>query len=110
MPLTFKEYVSAIGKLELLNEAQMFPENITPFVHHELLAHFDKYLTIGGLPAVVVKSLGGATIDELDHVRKEIYISQEEDFFRKEKNLKPHLFQDGTRAVAELLGQPFSLT
>lgn len=109
-PLTFVEFLAAIKQEDLLREAIKMRDRVTDHVHTELLKSFDRYLQVGGLPAVVLKYLANEPFEDLDKTRSEIYLSQEEDFSRKESKLKPHLFRDGTKAIADLLGSPFSLT
>jgi len=109
-PIDFPEYVNALNREDIYQQALTNPNKISEFVHQELLQLYDRYLEIGGLPNVVSQAMSGASLQQLAQLRMEIYLSQEEDFTRKENGLKAHLFRDGTRAVAELLGQPFSLT
>lgn len=109
-PLTFSEFVSASNKADLLHEAHEKLGAISDYIHQELITTYDAYLKVGGLPAIVLKHLSKEPQDALDRTRMEIYLSQEDDFYRKEKNIKSHLFRDGTKAIADLLGLPFSLT
>jgi hypothetical protein len=109
-PLNFEEFLGALQKIDLYHDAAAKKWCVTPSLHRALLELYDEYLLIGGLPAIVEKYAQGISLEKLNIARKEIYLSQQDDFYRKEPNLKPHLFKDGTQAVSDLLGLPFSLT
>lgn len=109
-PLSFPEFIEGIGKLELLNSAKKAGWVIPTSLHNELISIYDRYLNIGGMPRIVSAYVEGAGEKELKELRAEIYLSQKDDFQRKEKKLKSHLFIDGTKAVADLVGFPFNLS
>ena len=50
-PCSFREFVCAIGKEQLLDMAMVPGMGIV--VHNELMAYFNKYLLVGGMPAAV---------------------------------------------------------
>ena len=70
---------------------------------------YDQYLEVGGLPAVVRSYVQNQSSGEYESIRQEIYVSQKDDFYRKEK-LKSYLFEASIKAVARNLASPFKLT
>lgn len=107
-PLSFKEFVSASGRDRLLNvierlESELDPGVITTAMHSDLLALFDQYLKVGGLPAVVSAHFAGQSYGAL---RGDIIRSQEEDFIRKSSIAERDLFKAGIKGVANYLGFP----
>jgi predicted AAA+ superfamily ATPase len=105
-PLSFKEFVLASGRDRLLEIIQIFerdlnPEQITAGMHNDLLALFDQYLKVGGLPAVVTAYFQGQSYRDL---RGDIIRSQEEDFIRKSSIGDRDLFKSGLKGVANYLG------
>ncbi len=76
-------------------------------VHSQLLSKYDEYLSVGGMPEVV-KSF----YKEKDFVQtlRFIIASQQDDFQRKEANLKNNLFIDAIKAISNDIGYPFKKT
>ncbi len=108
LPFSFREFLSAGGKTALQNLVENFLSNgkINEYEHNALLEEMDRYLEIGGLPAVVM-----AFRENRDYraIRTDIILSQEEDFIRKEDSPKKYLFSDAMKAVANNLGYPSKL-
>ena len=107
-PLSFKEFVLASGRdraLEIIEsfERDLNPDGITAAMHNDLLALFDQYLKVGGLPAVVTAYFKGQSYRDL---RGDIIRAQEEDFIRKSSIGERDLFKSGLRGVANYLGFP----
>ncbi len=109
-PLTFAEFALNSADADQFEEARRVPLHITDYTHRMLMQRYDHYLRVGGMPAIVQQFQSGAEMHELEIAWQEIFLSQQEDFIRKEPKLKPHLFREGAQAVADLLGSTFSLT
>lgn len=82
-------------------------DNIYDEIHSQLLSKYDEYLSVGGMPEAV-KSF----YNEEDFVQtlRFIIASQQDDFQRKEANIKNHLFIDAIKAVSSDVGYPFKKT
>ena len=106
-PFSFSEFLLAVGKssyVELLTQfSPQTATKLTPLLHDALLAEFDQYLAVGGLPRVVTTFVAGA---DYAAVREEIVLQQEEDFVRKERLENSHFFDLALSAVADHLGYP----
>lgn len=109
-PYCFSEFLRALGKEHLLDDCrnQIFDCPLTK--HTALLELYDFYLQVGGLPSVVEAYKQAPHSSRYVIRRQEVYISQKDDFHRKETGLKHHLFEATVRAVARNLGSPFKLT
>lgn len=82
-------------------------DEILDSIHNQLLGKYDEYLFVGGMPAAVRAFYGNE--DFLQTLRF-IIASQQDDFQRKEANIKPNLFIDAIKAVSNDLGFPFKKT
>ncbi|MDR2337971.1 MAG: AAA family ATPase [Deltaproteobacteria bacterium] len=113
-PYSFREFLRANAKEDLLNQAltRMLENNfeLPEIIHNSMLNLYDGYLNVGGLPSVVNSFINNDPQKIWEDKRYEIFLSQEEDFLRKELEIKHHLFKDATLAVANNLGFSFSLT
>lgn len=109
-PLSFNEFLRAIEKENYLDSSYSgnYSTN-SDLIHEQLLKMYDAYLSVGGLPEVVLSYARGEKKDVQDTIRKQIYFSQQDDFNRKETSLKNHLFEDAMKAVANTIGYPLSL-
>ena len=109
-PFSFIEFINGVGKGDLLESLYDGGWDLKDSLHQELLEFYDIFLSLGGLPAVINSYIVGEDIARQNDIRKEIFLSQQEDFYRKEFSLKHHLFEDAMKAVANTVGHPFSLT
>lgn len=113
-PFSFREFLRAQEKEISLDQAFKRARQNTgpqdPLVHEELLDLYDNYLTVGGLPEVVKSFVAGEDPESQARLRMEIYLSQQDDFYRKQPAIKSHLFDDAITAIARSVGLPFSLT
>lgn len=76
-------------------------------IHNELLNRYDEYLFVGGMPKVVESFYKK---EDFVKVLRFIIASQQDDFQRKETNIKHNLFLDAIRAVSGNIGYPFKKT
>jgi predicted AAA+ superfamily ATPase len=109
-PYSFNEFLRALGREELLDGFYAGNFETSLVLHQELLEKYDQFLRIGGLPRVVHSFAAGEAPDRQENIRQEIFLSQEDDFYRKEKMLKPDLFRKAVGSVSNLLGFPFVLS
>jgi predicted AAA+ superfamily ATPase len=108
-PFSFREFLSAAERAALLEELNSFRHTlqISPTIHLELLKQYDLYLKTGGLPAVVLAALEGR---DSALVRRQILLSQEDDFIRNSALADRKVFQLALRGIANHLGAPSKLT
>lgn len=100
-PFSFSEFLRWHQKEHLLDEALSLKEKITLYLHQEILNHFNNYIYTGGLPEVV-KAFPDP---KFKTILQTIYLSQKEDFLRKEPN-EPYLFFEALQAVSNHVGYP----
>lgn len=73
-PISFTEYLTATGNDFLLDSfKKSFKKlDISEILHEKLLSHFDKYISIGGMPEVVSAYINGEDIDTINQVKGEL--------------------------------------
>ncbi|MBI2603391.1 MAG: ATP-binding protein [Deltaproteobacteria bacterium] len=109
-PYCFSEFLRALEKEHLLDDCRNQIFDCPLSKHTALLELYDAYLQVGGLPSVVEAYKQEPHGNGYSIKRQEIYISQKDDFHRKETGLKHHLFESTIKAVARNLASPFKLT
>lgn len=77
-PFSFYEFLWA-GKNDFLLEKLKTPSQISIIVHKELILNLDKYLEVGGLPAVVLEYFSDRDFRQL---RSAVIADYEQDFIR----------------------------
>ena len=83
-PLSFDEFLGALGEHRLIALKKEGNELLLPF-HHKLIEYFKKFLLIGGMPEVVSKYVGGASLLEIQSVLDDLLISIRADFVKYKK-------------------------
>lgn len=80
-PVTFDEFLSAIGEDKLLEHLKKVSIDSPPslVVHEMALKHFHNYLFVGGMPEVVAKYAKTRTFQSLATIKEELLGSFEED-------------------------------
>ncbi len=109
-PYSFREFLRACNAEHHLDSAKEKSFTISPQHHQDLLSLFNSFLAIGGLPEVVNSYVKGEDAVQQQNRKMEIYLSQAEDFQRKQPAVKQHLFGSAIQGVANTLGFPFSLS
>ena len=79
-PLSFQEYLAAIGADGFLNAIlnEQF-DNLVPF-HSTLIEHLKKYFFIGGMPAVVSDFIVNNDFNKVREIQDQIVLAYENDF------------------------------
>lgn len=111
-PLTFAEFLSATGKEALVDLLLNFRERpsedlITESAHRFLLEEVNNYFTVGGLPAVVSHFIAG---QNWRNIRRDILLSQAEDFIRKSELKDKFTVIAALKGVANNLGSASKFT
>ncbi len=101
-PFSFYEFLLA-GKKDFLAEMLNEPSRISNVVHQELLLTLDKYLEVGGLPAVVLEYFQGRDFRQL---RSAVIADYEEDFIRLFGEDDLGIVKACFRSVANYVGSP----
>jgi uncharacterized protein len=83
-PLNFEEFLSALGKTELLKVFNQVPVN--EIAHNLLLDAFNLYAIIGGMPEVVQRYIDTNSISSLSPVYSQIWQTYREDVEKYSSN------------------------
>lgn len=76
-PLNFPEYLSAIGRDDLLAILENVP--VTKVAHPTLMNHFHRYAIIGGMPEIVRKDVEKESLSDLQRVYTGIWETYKDD-------------------------------
>lgn len=79
-PMSFKEYLTAIGEELLLEEMANIKNSLLEPLHNKLLTHFKMYLYIGGMPEPLQNYLLNKDIEAVRKIQKEILTAYSNDF------------------------------
>ncbi len=106
-PLSFFEYLAALGKNEWLDFLKSGELALSVLRHERILVEFNRYLKIGGLPQVIKDFLAGKKYQE---TLKEIFENYRQDFMRVYGQDQGLLFEKAVQAVADHVGSPSKMT
>lgn len=86
-PLSFTEFLHAIGKDRLLAYIQRtnLNDEYNPNIHSQLLEHFQEYVGLGGMPAVIAEFLANNQLNTCDNMLSDLLISYRDDFSKYAK-------------------------
>ncbi len=101
-PFSFQEFLRA-GDNDFLADKLGAPSQVSTLVHQELLLNLNKYLEVGGLPAVVLEYFHGRDFRQL---RSSVIADYEEDFIRLFGEDDLGIVKACFRSVANYVGSP----
>ncbi len=87
-PLSFLEFLDAIGKsrlIEHLRNASLDGQDDTN-VHTNILEHFQEYMGLGGMPAVIAEYVANNKLNRCDNMLSDLLISYRDDFSKYAKH------------------------
>ena len=102
-PFSFVEYLMAVGEARLCRIIKENTSAISPSRHARLLALYDQYIKVGGLPDVV---LAQAKSEDFGLVQRQLLASYEQDFIRLFGEPQMHIAQRCLRSAANHVGFP----
>jgi len=81
-PMTFKEFLRATEKLQLLNfmENYQLKQQFPQVAHDELINAFKVFLATGGMPEAVQTYIDTGSLFEVDSVKQSILLTYRDDF------------------------------
>ncbi len=104
-PMTFYEYLVAIGKEVMADCTIQSPETIDPIIQKKILAELRSYFFIGGMPECVKVYRDSGSMIEAFHVQSEILDSFRDDFSKYtpqvDKTCLDSVFLNSCRQVGE---------
>lgn len=88
-PLSFNEYLIAIGEESLLNKKKSAsPQNpLQEILHEKLLKHLKKFIVLGGMPEVISSYIMYGDLIECKQVLNDLIILFNDDFAKYKKRL-----------------------
>lgn len=86
-PLSFMEFLHAIGKNRLVEfiEKNKINDQYNPSVHTQLLTHFQEYMGLGGMPAIIAEYIANNQLNRCDNMLSDLLISYRDDFSKHAK-------------------------
>lgn len=111
-PFSFLEFLKFGGLTSQIDFIMNYnlTDEISDEIHNQLLAKYDEYLSVGGMPEAVKSYYAEKGSEKFTEKLRYIIQSQQDDFQRKEPAIKNHLFIDAIKAVSNDIGFPFKKT
>ena len=105
-PLDFEEFLLAVGKTGLFDFLQTYSvgDELPQALHSEFLLWLRRYMSIGGMPAVVKAYLSGKILDA-EREQQIILSTYYDDFPKYGRHASPAILQKVFTAIPSLLGQ-----
>ena len=109
-PMTFAEYLWAIGNAAAADTVQGSPRLLPETTHCFLLEELKRYCFIGGMPESVLAYVNGRSIQEAFDVQKELCETYRQDFTKYAPRSDPRCLDDVLLASARSVGQQIKYT
>lgn len=108
-PLGFSEYLEAHGQLPLLERLRAWrPDHeLSAAVHEKATEWFDRYLMVGGMPAVVEADAGGVDAKTCRDIQRDLLHTYQEDFAKYAARAEPRVLRQVLLTVVASLGSKF---
>jgi len=108
-PLSFGEFLTAIGESELRSYLSDFSKlkNLSQNLHVKLIEYIRKYLITGGMPAVVQEYITTHDIFNCQNIQRSILDTYTDDFAKYARKLKHQYLKKVFNAVPGMVGQKF---
>jgi hypothetical protein len=109
-PMTFAEYLWAIGNDAAADTVQGPPGPLHETIHRFLLDEVKRYCFVGGMPESVLAYASRRSLQEAFDVQKELCETYREDFAKYAPRSDPRCLDDVFLSVARNLGQQIKYT
>ena len=110
-PLTFEEFLLALGKDALCSFLNTFSFNDIGHMpiplHEQLMMQFKDYLIVGGLPAAVASWVENGSLEKVGHVHYDLLATYRDDFSKYAGKLDTSRLEDVLMAIPKLLSKKF---
>jgi len=109
-PLSFNEYLNAIGETKLLEKKKLAsPQNtLHDILHEKLLKHLKKFMVLGGMPEVMSTFISTGDLLECKQVLTDLIISFNDDFAKYKKRLSVSCLREVFESSVMQSGTKFS--
>lgn len=108
-PLSFEEFLDALGLSELRKFLQSYQLNKTiPLaIHTQLISKVKEYLVIGGMPAAVSSWSSHTNLEALNQIHFDLLATYRDDFAKYRGRLSTERLEDLLASVPHQLGKKF---
>lgn len=108
-PLSFEEFLEAIGHRELRTYLQTYHLNkeIPAAIHNRLIATVKEYLVIGGMPAAVSSWATQKNLEVINQIHFDLLATYREDFAKYRGRLATDRLEDVLASIPRQLGKKF---
>ncbi|MBF0315440.1 MAG: ATP-binding protein [Oligoflexia bacterium] len=104
-PMTFAEFLLAIGEEKLAHLIQEGPKELAPSVHDKLMSLLKKYFFIGGMPAVVKCYMENHAPAKAYKIQNEIVQTLQMDFAHYRPKVDERALEIAYKNLAKKVGQ-----
>jgi len=109
-PMTFAEYLWAIGNDAAADTVQGKPQLLPETTHRFLLEELKRYCFVGGMPESILAYVNGKSMQEAFDVQKELCETYRQDFTKYALRSDPRCLDEVFLAVAQNVGQQIKYT
>ncbi len=108
-PMTFEEYLSAVGKPGLLRVLREWapPAELSPALHADLMAVLRQYLIVGGMPEAVSVFVDTGSYVESDRVKQSVLLTYRDDFAKYGRSPSHRRLEKLLLRIPQLIGRKF---
>ncbi|MCZ6634939.1 MAG: AAA family ATPase [bacterium] len=106
-PLSFGEFLDAMGEHRSREFIQKAPAAVNPAVHEHLISWVKKYMVLGGMPAVVSEYISSGNLNKCQQIQTAILQTYRDDFGKYANRAKHKYLQKVFYAVPRLVSTKF---
>jgi len=108
-PLSFDEFLDALGQTELRAYLQSYDWNMTipAAIHTQLIKMVKEYLVIGGMPAAVLSWATEKALEAVNQIHFDLLTTYRDDFAKYSGRLSTDRLEDVMNSVPRQLGKKF---
>ena len=107
-PMTFAEYLEAIGKVQLAQLLQGSPRALPEPIHKKLLDELRTYAIVGGLPECVKSRAEGASLLDVRAVQNDLIAAFQQDFSKYPERMDAATLREIWRSANASTGRQIS--
>jgi len=109
-PMTFYEYLIAVGKEAMAKEIRKEPSAVSEAAHEQILAELKNYFFVGGMPECVKTWRDTSSLHTVAEVQSEILDSYRDDFSKYTPKTDPRCLDAVLLSVAKSVGEQLKYT
>jgi hypothetical protein len=109
-PMTFHEYLIALGKEPMAEEICKEPSTISHVAHEQILVELKNYFFVGGMPECVKTWRDTSSLHTVAEVQSEILDSYRDDFSKYTPRTDPRCLDAVLLSVAKSVGEQLKYT